>query len=354
MKKRIKKLINRRRDKTADPQNTQPASENVPRITNETVAAHREEVLSSARKYIYPLQHSKHKIVLISTALFIVALVAFFTYTTLALYKFQDTSGFLYRVTQVLPFPVAKAGTRFVAYENYLFELRHYMHYYENQQELDFNSESGQQQLAEFKKRALNKVVNDAYIKQLAERNGIIVTDQEVEEQIAIVREQNRLGGSERVFEDVLQDFWGWSVDDFKRSLKLEMLEQKVLAELDTETKARAEQAMSELGGGADFADVAKKHSDDAATKDSGGEYGFLIDRVNRDIAAQTVDALFKLEPGQYSGVINVGYGLEIVKNLEQSGDKVRGAHILFNFKDIESFVNDLKEQEKARLYINP
>src|SRR5665811_1430574 len=35
----------------------------VPRITNETVAEHREAVLSGARKYIYPLQHSKRRIV---------------------------------------------------------------------------------------------------------------------------------------------------------------------------------------------------------------------------------------------------------------------------------------------------
>ncbi len=39
------------------------ALSNVPRITNETVGDHREEVLSSARKYIYPLKQSKHRVV---------------------------------------------------------------------------------------------------------------------------------------------------------------------------------------------------------------------------------------------------------------------------------------------------
>src|ERR1700757_4024404 len=45
------------------------ALSSVPRITNETVAEHREEVLSTARKYIYPLQHSKHHVGRISVSI---------------------------------------------------------------------------------------------------------------------------------------------------------------------------------------------------------------------------------------------------------------------------------------------
>src|SRR5665811_1912030 len=52
----------------------------VPYITNETVAEHREQVLKGARKYIYPLQHSKHRIVVISTSIFVSMVVAFMAY----------------------------------------------------------------------------------------------------------------------------------------------------------------------------------------------------------------------------------------------------------------------------------
>src|ERR1700761_5086174 len=62
------------------------ALSNVPRITNETVGEHREEVLSSARKYIYPLQHSKHRVVRVSIGLFLAVLVIFFVVSGLALY----------------------------------------------------------------------------------------------------------------------------------------------------------------------------------------------------------------------------------------------------------------------------
>ncbi len=357
MKQKLKGLIEKGKDKLPAPKDEaevlSDAAKTAPRITNETVAEHREKVLGSARKYIYPLQHSKHKIVLISASLFITAVVLFFSYTVVALYKLQSTSTFLYRVTQVLPVPVAKAGKRFVAYENYLFELRHYMHYYTAQQKLDFKSDSGKQQLADFKKRALNEVVDAAYVKDLAAKHHVSVSDREVNDQIAIVRAQNRLGGSDKVFEDVLKDYWGWSVDDFKRELRQQLLAQKVVAILDTGTNSRANAALDEIKKGADFAATAKKYSDDPATKDNGGDMG-QIDRNNRDLAPQTISVLFQLQPGGYSGIINLGYSLEIVKDIEPQGDKVHAAHIVFNLQDINSYLNDLKDKQKAKIFITP
>lgn len=351
MKKKLSKILAKRKHFKSGKPSAEDGLETSPRITNETVAVHREEVLSSARKYVYPLQHSKHKIVLISTSIFILAFVSFFAYTTIALYRLKSYSTFLYRVTQVLPFPVAKAGSSFVAYENYLFELKHYIHYYQDQQKLDFKSDSGKQQLDQFKKRALDKVVNDAYIKQLAKTNKVSVNDKEVNEEIAIVKQQNRLGGSDKVFEDVLKEYWGWSIDDFKRSLSQQLLAEKLLPTLDPATVQKANVALNELKGGADFAAIAKKYSEDPS-KDAGGDFGILIDRTNRDIPAQTVAALFKLQAGKYSDVVNTGYSLEIVKLTELQGDKAKGAHIVFNFKDIETFLNDQKDKQKARLFI--
>jgi parvulin-like peptidyl-prolyl isomerase len=351
-KPRIKKLVPKKfRKKEAQTDQEPTLGEGVPRITNETVAEHREQVLGSARKYIYPLQHSKHKIVLISTTLVIAAFIGFFTYTMLALYKFKSNTGFLYGVTQVVPFPVAKAGSRFVTYEDYLFELRHYVHYYETQQKLDFNSNLGKQQLADYKKRSLNKVIDDAYIKQLAEEHKVSVSNRELDDLITVVRNQNRLGANEKGFEDVLKDNFGWSVGDFKRELKQQLLAQKVVATLDTDTQAKAKAALAELKGGADFGAVAKKYSDDPS-KDNNGEFGFAVDKTNRDIPAQTTSALFALQPGQTSDIINTGYTLEIVKNVEVQGNKIRGAHIVFNFKDISTYINELKDKEKARVYI--
>jgi parvulin-like peptidyl-prolyl isomerase len=354
MKEKVKKLLSRRPLRKKEPeQSLMQAIQGLPRITNETVAEHREEVLSSARKYIYPLQHSPHRVVIISSALLVLVVVAFFTYCLLALYKFQSSSTFIYRITQVIPFPIARADGRYVAYENYLFELRHYIHYYQTQQRVDFNSESGKQQLEEFRNRAMERVVDYAYVKELAKEHEVKVSDQELDDAIRLVRNQNRLGSSDQVFEDVLKEFWGWSVSDFKRELKQQMLTQKVMSSLDTATNQEAKSVYDRLQAGEDFATLAKANSDDATTRDNGGDYGFAIGQSDRNLPPQVIDALFRLKPGQLSGIINTGTGLEIIKLNEADGTKVRASHIVFTFKPIDSYIDPIKDKQKPRYFIS-
>ena len=350
--KKASRRFFRPRAKTKQAKSLNPNAGNLPRITNDTVTQHREEVLGGARKYKYPLRQSRHKIVLVSVAILTAVIIGFMSYVLLSLYKFQSTSTFMYRVTKAVPLPVARVGGTFIPYESYLFEIRHYMHYFESQQDVDFNSPQGKAQLADQRKKSLEKVVNQAYIKRIAKEKNITVSSQEIDAQIDVLRNQNRLGGDSKVFEDVLKDYWGWSVADFRRSIEQEILSQKVLQALDTGAKARADAAYSELKAGKPFADVAKTYSDDGATKDKGGELGFLVSKADRNIPPQTIAALFKLKTGEYSSVTDIGWGLEIVKNLGFEGDKIKAARIFISYQDINNFLNDYKEKQKAHTFI--
>jgi hypothetical protein len=325
--------------------------DNVPRITNETIAVHREEVLRGARKFIYPLQHSKNRIIMLTTWIVVAALGTFLIYSTLALYKLNQYNTFLYRTTQVVPFPVARVGDNFVAYENYLFELRHYIHYYQNQLGLNFEG-NDKEQLARFRKQALDGVVNYAYVKMLAKQNNVNVSDKEVDERIAEVRNQNRLGSNNKVFSDVLRDYWGWSVSDFKRSLKEEILSEKVVAKLDKDDTNRANSSFFKVKNGDDFAKVATELSDEPNAKTNGGDYGFPITRTNPNVPPQVVSALFKLHPGEVSGIINTGSTLEIVKNVQTSGDSITAKHIVINLKDISDYTKQLKKQKPPHIFV--
>ena len=331
----------------------QTSSDDV-RITNETIAARREEVLGSARKYIYPLQASKRRIVKFSIGIFVAAIVGFFAFCSLELYKFQSTSSFIYGVTKVLPFPVAVINNKdFVSYNSYLFQLRHYVHYYQTQQNVNFNTAAGRQQLAIFKQRSLDQALQDAYAGQIAAVNHISVSQSEVDTAVGLVRSQNRLGASNQVFQNVLSEFWGWSLEDFRRELRQELLTQKVVDKLDTQTHARANAALIQLQKGADFAALAKQVSDDSSTRPNGGDYGMLISKSNTDIAPQVIAALFSMQPGQYSNILNTGYSLEIVKVLEIQGSQVRAAHISFNFRPITTYTLPLEAAHKPRLFIH-
>ncbi|OGL24670.1 hypothetical protein A3A68_00895 [Candidatus Saccharibacteria bacterium RIFCSPLOWO2_01_FULL_48_13] len=329
--------------------------EDVPQITNESIAEHREEVLSGARKYIYPLAHSKHRIIIITSIILAAALIALLSYSVAGLYKYYQHNAFLYRVTQVIPFPVAKAGGGYVNYENYLFELRHQIHYYEEQQgdeANDFSVNEDREQLLQFRKNALDSVINLAFVKQLARQHGVKVSGKEVEQRIAEVRTQNRLGNDDDVFADVLREFWGWSVGDFKRSLTNQILTEKVTAKLDTEATQKAQAALAELKNGADFAEVAKRVSGDAASASNGGDYGFLITKNNPNVPPQVVTALYGLKPGQVSNIINTGKALEIVKLEKLENDVVIARHIVIPLKDIKTYIDQQKAKDPAKIYI--
>jgi hypothetical protein len=348
---KVKQRLPKRKSK--DPKaRLDEAIQTLPHITNDTIAAHREEIIGSARKYIYPLKHSLHRAVTISISIFLVFVIGFFIYTTLALYRFQSSSDFLYRVTQVIPFPVAKVGSSWVDYENYLFELRHYEHYYETQQKVDFSTQAGQQQLTNYKQQAMNEIIDDAMIKQLAAEYNITVSNQEVNNEITLVRDQDQLGSNEKVFENVLSEFWGWTLGDFKRELKQQLLAQKVVGTLDTATNVRAQAALNALQHGASFASVAAQYSDDAATKNNGGQFSGLISQTDQSVPPQTLQTLFSLKPGQVSGIINIGYGLEIDEVISVQGDQVQAAHILFNFQSIDTYLAPLKAKEKPHIFI--
>lgn len=322
------------------------------RITTETLEETRKEVLKGARKFIYPIQHSKHRVVFLSGLIGLALLVIFLSYSLLSLYKFKSTSTLIYRITQVIPFPVAKAGGNFVSYEDYLFEIRQYIHYYETQDKINFKDESGKQLLEDQRKVALQKVIDHAYIRQIAKQKGIKVSDEEVDSALLLLQSQNRLGGNPEALQDVIGDFYGWTINDFRRKLKDSILSIKVIGALDSETTDRANKALDELKAGADFGATAAKYSDDPSTKDKGGEIDFLIDKVDRKVPAEMTSALYALKPGEISGIVNVGHGLEIVKNLEIKDGKIRAAYILFNFKDIQIFLNTEKEKNKATTYL--
>ena len=92
--------------------------------------------------------------------------------------------------------------------------------------------------------------------------------------------------------------------------------------------KAKAEDILKRLQKGGDFAELAKKNSEDPGSAEKGGELGWIV-------RGQTVPnfekAAFSLKPGELSGVIETEYGYHIlqVENRQaahtQSFDEVKG-----------------------------
>ena len=86
----------------------------------EKIKKRREEVLKSGRKFKYPLQYSKHRLVIVTIIVAVVALIGSFVTGYLMLYKVQSTGDVIYRLTKILPVAVAKVDGENVRYSDYL------------------------------------------------------------------------------------------------------------------------------------------------------------------------------------------------------------------------------------------
>lgn len=80
------------------------------------------------------------------------------------------------------------------------------------------------------------------------------------------------------------------------------------LRQVLTETREDAEAAHAELAAGADFADVARRFSEDPSAP-YGGVQGEL---AREDLPEEFADVIFDLEPGQVSEVVPAEYGFHI------------------------------------------
>jgi peptidyl-prolyl cis-trans isomerase D len=84
--------------------------------------------------------------------------------------------------------------------------------------------------------------------------------------------------------------------------------------------RQKAEDLLKQLKGGADFAALATKNSDDPGSAQKGGDLGWIV-------KGQTVPdfekAAFSLKPNETSGVISTEYGFHIIQVLEHQDAKV-------------------------------
>jgi len=166
------------------------------------------------------------------------------------------------------------------------------------------------------------------------------------------LRSLNLIGSDQQVFEEVLRSFYDWHMNDFRRSIKQQLLNAKVVQALDPSVREEADKALAEITAGKDFAQAAKEYSDDESTKESGGDLG-VIQTENIKYLSKEYEALTKLKPGDVSGVIVLDNGLAIVKHLGFEGEKIKAAHIVFKYKDLPEYLNDYKAQDPARVYIS-
>ncbi len=231
----------------------------------------------------------------------------------------------------------------------------------------------------QFKRQTLNSMIEEKLAYAQANLDSIEVTDEEVDKRIdyQIQLFIQQYGSTERV-----EQVYGMSIekikrelrDDVRKNLMVQKLREKNFGTVEatrrdveeffdkykdslgvipekvqiahifrspktsTEAKEKARQfaqsILDSIKNGSDFAEMAKKYSEDPGSAKEGGDLGFVKKGV---FYPQFESAAYALQPGELSGIVESPVGYHIIQLIEKRGESIHARHILIKIKADEN-----------------
>lgn len=337
MTNKILEKISKKRKKTAT------------RITDGNIDEKREEVLARGKKFKYPFQYAKHKLIVNTVLIGVSAVLLAVFLGWLELYKFQDTGDVVYRLTRVLPVPVAEVDGEKVRYSDYLMLYRSSVAAIESQQGILSNSEEDQQMKAQYKVEAMDRAVSYSYALKLARELDIEVSDEMVNELMVEHRTVDGVERSEEAFAGIIKDNFGLSLDEYRRMLYLSLVEKEVSVSLDEEALALKLEIESILGNGSDdLAGIADSLGENVVYSETGG----MVEEMNLDGGRASVAAGLELGEISEGFVSKNGDGYYFVKLLDKADGQVNYASLWVPFSAFDKKLAEVEEEGKVKVYI--
>lgn len=243
------------------------------------------------------------------------------------------------------------------------------------------------------KKQILESMVEEKLLYAQAELDSIEVTDDQVDQQLdyQINYYIQQYGSKEKV-----EEIYGMSIDRIKRELRADtrknlmaqMVQQQKFGKVEVSRKEvedfynkykdslgvvpqkyeiahifinpqkgerikkkayeLALQLLDSIKKGADFAELARKYSNDPGSAKQGGDLGYVKRGV---FYPEFESAAYALEKGELSGVIESPVGFHIIQMLDRRGEAIHTRHILIKLKsdseaDLKAidFLNELRD----------
>lgn len=348
MKKALSKLAQKSGLKKKQPQEPQG------RITTDTLAEHRQQVLAGGRKFKYPVQYARHKLVVNAIIISLSAVILLIGLGWWLLYQAQNTSDFMYRVTKVVPVPVAVVDGQPVRYSDYLMKFRSNFHYITEKEQIDVNTEDGKRQIEFIKNQAMDDALADAYAAKIAKEKDIEVTSAELE---AYLKQQRQSSDGEEVSEStynaVILDYYGWSPDEYQQAMKTKLLRQKVAYAVDeTAEKISKDIEASIVSGSTDLQALGTSLNTDGTITAIFWPAAW-VPINNQDGGLAT--AAGNLEVGQITKAIKTtsGDGYYFVKLVEKNATQLRYEYLQVPLNTFEDMLEKAETDKKISQFIS-
>ena len=200
--------------------------------------------------------------------------------------------------------------------------------YHVDQGGIDPNTEDGQRKLLFLRRQVLNDMIDQMLIEQAASELGIRAEDEEVEASLADFVEE--LGG-EAAFESSLEEA-GTTREDVVAMERSSLIGRKMLDVIAVDVPETAEfvharhilcgsaeaceSARLRIESGEAFDSVATEVSEDQTSRERGGDLDWVAPGML--LSSQLEEAIFALEAGTLSPVIQTDLGYHVVELLER------------------------------------
>lgn len=267
------------------------------------------------------------------------------------IYRFGWENDVVYKITKVIPYPVAFVNWRPVRFSEYAEDIKALKIFFERQQN-NLGAETPEDK--ELKENVLNRLINNELVYQLGKKYNIKISDNDLEAEVQKIIEQDE---SREKVEETLKEQYGWQISQFKIKILKPFLFQQKLQEaiskdegLNREAKQKAEEVFAKLKNGENFEELAKEYSEDS-TASLGGDLGYFGKGV---MVPEFENAAFALDVGEVSDLVLTKYGYHIIKVEEKikndmgEVEQVRARHILIRTKDLDKVL----DEERGRVKI--
>lgn len=325
----IKKMLKRKKETTKKVST---------RITNDTVAEHRERVLAGGRKHKYPIQYTRHKLVwnaiFIGTGSLILAII----FVWVQLYVWRDTGDVAYRITRMLPLPVASVEGTPVRYSDYLRYYRSTLASLESVNRLGGNDKVKFQ-----REQSMDLVVKITYAKKIAQEKNITVSDDEVDAAL----QRHKRGLSDAAYDAAVRKTLGLSLDEMKENLRDSLITSRVSFAVDDKAHNTVSAIEEDIKAGKNLAEIAEKQGQAIQYVPE-----MVVGKTNAD--GVTEEAL-KLQPGTLSGAVQTvsGDGYYFIRVDSVTDDSIKYSYIRVPLTVFKSQVDSFKTDKKATYYIS-
>lgn len=212
--------------------------------------------------------------------------------------------------------------------------------------------------LAALRRQVLEWLIDQTLIDQAAEREGIVVDDQQVTASFGRIRSENPEGFAEWLAEN------GFTEETFRAQIRSDLLgvavremvtrdvggrvEQVHLRQIVVGSEAEAQGLLAQLReGNATFEALARAHSTDEASRNNGGDLGFRPREMLPESVAQVA---FALQPGEISSPVQSRFGWHLLQVVERDPAREVPSEMLASMRQ-EVFMRWL-EHERARAQI--